>query len=168
MTTPVFDKEGNLTNLDEMDQYEVASAYQEKNRQLFGRITEEEAKRKQIEADKAKIEADLAEAKKAPALEVPVKPEVDVTELKLIAKGLSDEEISEAKDIAKGKGITLLEALETKSFKLFQEDLKEEKRKEDAKLPASKGSGQTPIAEGIKEGMTKDEHKEAWKKAQGM
>jgi hypothetical protein len=167
MTDPVFDKEGNLTNLDELDRDEVAVAYQEKNKSLFGRVSEAEAKLKQVEADKAKAEADLAETRKAsvppaPTAE-PSKPEVDVAELKLIARGLSDEEINEAKDIARGKGITLTEALDTAIFKLFQANMKEEKRKEDAKLPASKGSGSTPLAEGIKEGMSPAEHKEAWK-----
>lgn len=174
MADPVFDKEGNLVNLDELDRDEVAAAYQAKNHSLFGRLTEEEAKRKQYEADKAKLESELAEARKsatpsAPSPAVaPTKPDIDVDELRLIAKGLSDEEISEAKDIARGKGISITEALSTKSFTLFQENLREEKRKEDAKLSASKGSGSTPATEGIKAQMTPEEHKEAWKKAQGL
>src|SRR3990167_1616221 len=115
MTTPVFDKEGNLSNLDELERDEVASAYQEKNRQLFGRLTDAEAKAKQAEADKAKAESDLSEARKAPAVPPPAPipvdstPKVDADELRLIARGLSDEEITEAKDIAKGKNISLLE-----------------------------------------------------------
>jgi hypothetical protein len=172
MTDPVFDKEGNLSNLDELTREEVAVAYQEKNRSLFGRITDEETKRKQVEADAAKLKADLEEARKAsqsvtPEVTPPAKPELGADELRLIARGLSDEEIAEAKSIAKGKDISLTEALGTDLFRLFQSDLVEKKRKEDAKLGASKGSQDSFIPEGIKEGMTAAEHKAAWKEAQG-
>jgi hypothetical protein len=59
----VFDKEGNITNLEELTAEEVAAAYSEKNRSIFGRLTEEEAKRKQAEADLAKAKADLESEK---------------------------------------------------------------------------------------------------------
>lgn len=173
MTDPVFDKEGNLTNQDELTREEVAVAYQEKNRSVFGRLTEEETRRKQVEADKAKLEADLAEARRAQALaaaNTPAQssPGADPDELRLIARGLSDEEIAEAKDISKGKGISLNEALNTPIFKMFQENIREEKRKADAKLSASHGSAQHVPAEGVKSGQSREEHEAAWRKTQGM
>lgn len=172
MTDPVFDKDGNLTNVDELTREEVASAYSAKNKSIFGRLTEEETKRKQAEADKAKAEADLAEARKAPEKKPeeapkPQQSDISTEELKLIARGLSDEEIEQAKAIAKGKDISLTEALKDPLFKLFQESLVTEKKKAEAKLPASRGSGQYVPPEGIKPGMTKAEHEAAWRKALG-
>ncbi len=173
MTDPVFDKEGNLLNQDELTREEVATAYQEKNRNVFGRLTEEETRRKQVEADKAKLEADLADARRAQALAAAnppaqVVPGIDPDELFAIAGGLSKEEIAEAKDISKGKGISLNEALNTPLFKMFQENIREERRKADAKLSASSGSAQHIPAEGVKSGQSKEEHEAAWRKAQGM
>lgn len=173
MTDPVFDKEGNLSNLDELDRDEVAAAYGEKNKHLFGRMSEAEAKAKQLEADKAKLEADLEAAKKAATPPAPAEPAVPDTasereELRLIAKGLSDEELAEAKDIAKGKGISLTEAMKTPLFQLFQEKVKADKAREASRLPGSHGSGQTPPASGIKSGMKKEEHEAEWRKTMGL
>lgn len=101
--------------------------------------------------------------------------QADPDELRLIARGLSDDEISEAKDIAKGKGISLMEALKTPVFKAFQNDLKEQEKKEKAKLNASKGSGsgdsdknefEPDITKPLSE--QEDAHKKAWKKSMGM
>jgi hypothetical protein len=89
-------------------------------------------------------------------------------ELKLIARGLSDEEIEQAKVIAKGKGIALTEAIKDSLFTIFQSDLKEKLRKEKAKLGASKGSGESADSSFIKPGMSRDEHQEAFKKAMGI
>lgn len=88
-------------------------------------------------------------------------------ELKLIARGLSDEAIEQAKIIAKGKGIPLTEAIKDPLFSLFQKDLEEKEKKEKAKLGASKGSGESLGETGFKSGMKKDEHQEAFKKALG-
>ncbi len=88
-------------------------------------------------------------------------------ELKLIAKGLSDEEIEQAKVVSRGKGISLTEALKDPLFTSYQKDLKEQEKKEKAKLGASRGSdngGEEPI---FKSGMTREEHKAAWLRTQG-
>lgn len=174
MTDPVFDKEGNLSNLDELTREEVASAYQEKNRQLFGRISDEEQKRKQAEADKAKAEQERDEVRRAaqpPAApaQAPVQPPVqqpqtDPEELRAVARGYSDEEITEAKSIAKGKGISLGEALETNLFKLWKSDADLKRKKEDAKLGGSSGSGDVTPKEGLKPGLSRDDHKVEWQR----
>lgn len=88
-------------------------------------------------------------------------------ELKLIARGLSDEEIEQAKVVAKGKGIILTEAIKDPLFLTYQSDLKDKQRKEKAKLGASKGSGESQDDTLIKPDMTRDEHKEAFKKVMG-
>lgn len=170
MAEPKFDKDGNLSNLEELSKEEVAAAYSEKNKGIFGRLTEEERLRKEADAKAAKAEQELADAKKdpKPPVEEPKTSAAEEREeLRLIARGLSDEELDEAKAIAKGKGISLLEALKTPIFTLYQNNLKEEKRKEDAKLGASRGSGQTLTEKPVKSGMTRDEHKAAFDEARG-
>ena len=166
MAEPKFDKDGNLTNLDELTTQEVATAYQEKNKSLFGRLTAEETSRKQAEADRDKFANENETLKKKPPVEEPkTAPAEEREELRLLARGLSDEEIEEAKAIAKGKGISLSEALKTPIFQLFQNNLKEEKRKEQARLGASQGSNQTASEKKIKPGMTREEHKAAFDEA---
>lgn len=89
-------------------------------------------------------------------------------ELKLIARGLSDEEIEQAKVIAKGTGKTLQEAIKEPLFLIYQGDLKEKERRGKAKLGASKGSGES-IEEvtGLQSGATKEEHQKAFEKMVG-
>lgn len=127
-------------------------------------------------AEKAKSQI-LARAKKAEQelKDLKAKPQVNTNndsqlsdELKLIARGLSDEEIEQAKVIGKGKGISPLEAIKDPLFTLYQGDLKEKKRKEDAKLGASRGSGETQEeVTGLQSGSTREEHEKAFKKLVG-
>lgn len=171
MADAIFDKDGNLSNLEELTVEEVASAYKVKNKEIFdASLTDrEKAKLAKQEAEQAK--ADLEAEKKKNEKPPEVKPEAtpDISdELRLLAKGLSEEEIEEAKSIAKGKGINLVEALKTKTFLLFQADLKEEQRKEKAKLGASHGSGSDGDKPEITSGMTPEQHKAAWNKANGI
>ena len=113
-----------------------------------------------------KAEAELKELKKAPP-KVQTAQTEDRDELRLIAKGLSDEEIEQAKVIAKGKGISLAESLKDSMFIAYQKELKEQQRKEKAKLGASKGSNQSGDETLIKSGMSEAEHKEVWNKVLG-
>ncbi len=103
-----------------------------------------------------------------------VKPEINNNdpliqdELKLIARGLSDEEIEQAKVIAKGKGVSLQEAVKEPLFVIFQEDLKEKQKRESAKLGASKGSSETQEeVTGVESGSTREDHQKAFKKLVG-
>lgn len=88
-------------------------------------------------------------------------------ELKLIARGLSDEEIDQAKVVAKGRDINLAEAIKDPLFLTYQSDLIAKRKKEDAKLGASKGSGESQGESLIKDDMTRDEHMKAFKKVMG-
>ncbi|MFA5197682.1 MAG: hypothetical protein WC437_04675 [Patescibacteria group bacterium] len=88
-------------------------------------------------------------------------------ELKLIARGLSDEEIEQAKVIAKGKGIPLPEAIKDPLFTVFQRDLKEREKKEKAKLGASKGSGESEDKPLVRSGMSREEHEKVFKEVLG-
>lgn len=123
----------------------------------------------QINARAKKAEEELKKFKTSPAPSPVINnnnPEFS-DELKLIARGLSDEEISQAKIIAKGKGVVLSEAIKDPMFTIFQKDLKEKEKRESAKLGGSKGSGESGDDSIIKPNMTKEEHQEAFKKVMG-
>lgn len=117
-------------------------------------------------AKKAEAEAKELKAKASKPSNQPVQ-QVDSDELRLIAKGLSDEEIDTAKVIAKGKGISLVDSLKDPMFVAFQKEVKEQQARDNAKLGASSGSGQEGEEQLVKPGMTTEEHKEVWKKALG-
>lgn len=87
--------------------------------------------------------------------------------LELLASGLSREELDKAKVIAIGNKSTLAEALKDDMFIAYQRKLKEDKRKEDAKLGASKGSGESEDNTLIKPDMSREEHVEAFNKVMG-
>jgi hypothetical protein len=91
---------------------------------------------------------------------------IDPEELRLIARQFSDEEIEQARIIAKGTGTSLSEAVKNPLFEVFQKDLKDKQRKEKAKLGAAKGSGQEESS-GVKPDMSQADHKEVWRKAMG-
>ena len=119
----------------------------------------------QINARAKRAEEELKTLRANP----PLKQDTQLSdELKLIARGLSDEEIEQAKVVAKGKGIALTEAIKDPLFLSYQATLKETERKEKAKLGASKGSGESQDNTLIKSGMTREEHQEAFKKVMGQ
>lgn len=123
----------------------------ESNRRLFERAKKAEAKLKDVKPAEVKPTSNATQS-------------VDSEELKLIARGLSDEEIEKAKVIAKGEGVSLTQAIKSDLFVLYQDKLKSDAKKEKAKLGAASGSSSAKD-ESFKPGQTRDEHKEAWKKA---
>jgi hypothetical protein len=128
-------------------------------------LEKERLAKSQILARAKKAEQELKDLKANP----PLKQDPQLSdELKLIARGLSDEEIDKAKVVAKGLGISLPDAIKDPLFLSYQATLKEKERKEKAKLGASKGSGESQDDTLIKQGMTRDEHQEAFKKVMGI
>ena len=117
-------------------------------------------------AKKAETELKALKAKGEPQKPINNSPVELAEELKLIAKGLSDEEIEQAKIIAKGTGTNLSEALKSSLFGAFQKELKETQRKEQAKLGATRGSGQTESKKDFRSGLTREEHMALWKETQ--
>lgn len=140
-----------------------ATRLEEQNKQLFVRA-------KKAEGFTLVDGKWVKQSKPAPAVPTPTPSTSTVSpeELRLIAKGLSDELIDQAKAISAGKGIPLADALKDPLFTAYQTVQAEEKKKEDAKLGASHGSGQEGSSNVFKPGMTEEEHREAWKKAQGL
>ncbi len=172
MADAIFDKAGDITNLEELSVDEVAGAYKAKNQAIYeARVAESErARLAKDEAEQARKDL-AAEREKHAAAVAAVNsptPQSDPDELRLMARGLSDEEIDQAKILAKGNGTSLAEAIKSPLFKLYQENLKEEERKEKAKLGASSGSGQQAEELGANQvDLSKDDHKAVWKKALG-
>lgn len=169
MADAIFDKDGKITNRADLTADEIADAYEAKNKDVFSRaLTAEEKEKKALaDAEQAKKDLETERAKNADQSQKQAAAQSDPEELRALARGFSDEEIDQAKIIAKGNGISLTEAMKTPLFKLFQDNLKEEQRKEKAKLGASAGSGQGNEADEltVKPNMSVDEHKELWKKA---
>src|SRR3990167_10483090 len=138
---------------------------QEDTVDLQEQLEKERTAKSQILARAKKAEEELKALKANP----PVNSDPQLSdELKLIARGLSDEEIDQAKVIAKGKGIILAEAIKEPLFLSYQAILKEERRKEKAKLGASKGSGESQDDTLIRAEMTREEHERAFKKVMGI
>lgn len=135
---------------------------------LSAELERERQARREITARAKKAEEDLRKLKETRAdPQINSNPQLS-EELKLIARGLSDEAIEKAKIIAKGNGTNLTEALKDDMFIAYQDRVKENERKEKAKLGASKGSGESQDDALIKPDMTREEHQEAFKKAMGI
>lgn len=153
------------------DVEETTNSNESGNEDTTDLAQENDALRKALAQNNARAKRAEDELKKLKA--TPAQPQIKSThfdeELKLIARGLSDEEIDQAKVIAKGKGVNLSEAVKDPLFVMFQNNLKETERKENAKLGASRGSGETvPEITGIQSGSTREEHLNAFKKISGI
>jgi len=133
---------------------------------LAGELEKANEAKAQILARAKKAEAELKELRRASTPSINSDPQLS-EELKLIARGLSDEEIEQAKVVAKGRDISLQEAVKDPLFLTFQSDLIAKKKKEDAKLGASKGSGESQDEAGIKSDMTREDHQKVFKKIMG-
>jgi len=88
-------------------------------------------------------------------------------ELRLISQGVVGQAILKAKIIAKGSGVSLLDAMKDEAVVAYIKDIKEQEKREKAKLGASKGSGESADSTLIKPGMSREEHEEAFKKVMG-
>lgn len=132
--------------------------------------TAEDLKKAQDEAAKWRRLAEKA-SKRPAAIQTPNKPQESVTldekdELRLVAKGFSEEDIEQAKAIAKGKGVKLNAAIEDPLFLAYQSVQADKAKKEKAALAASRGSGHgQPAQEGaVTPNMTPEEHRAVWNK----
>ena len=136
----------------------------------------EESSENDAASDDAELKAAQAEAakyrrlfKKAQKKGTPEKdPTAGVTleevqEL-LLAKEYDEEEISEIKDLARGKSISYLQAIEHPLFKTWKDARDAEKRRADASLGTSKGAA---FSKSKEVPTDRDEHREYWRKATG-
>lgn len=84
----------------------------------------------------------------------------------LIAKGMDEEALNQLKVISKGKNIGLLEAEKDPLFVAYFDKVQKEKKSEQVKLGASKGSTYKESKPEFKSGLTREEHMALWKETQ--
>jgi len=151
--------EAEDSSTQEDDKGEASETETDKDSEVYKRMKKAEAEAKEL---KKKIK-DLEQNSQTNQAQ-----SIDPDELKLIAKGLSDEEIAQAKIVAKGLDKPLSEAIKHDLFLTFQKDIKEKEKREKANLGASKGSGQQETNTPYRQKSTRDEHMAQWKKDMGI
>lgn len=130
------------------------NALKEKNKQLFERAKKAENEAKALKAKPVETKTEINKSNETVGL--------TRDEAILIAKGVDDRIIDEAKIVAEAKKIPLREALEYPTIKAFKQSLEAEERKKKARLGASGGSaGSDPDDLTEKVGMTREEHRKA-------
>ena len=118
---------------------------EEQNRKLYARAKKAEAELKELKSKQA---------------EKPINQTntdfLSREEGILIAQGMDADDLDELKVVAQAKGLSLLKAKETPLFQGYLDHKAKELKKERAKLPASKGSGQSQ--EKSISDLSKEEH----------
>ena len=110
-----------------------------------------------------KAEADLKVLKSAEAK--PASPQ-NVEETVLLAQGLPEELLGELKVISQLRKVSLIKGQADPIFVAIKEKFEKDKKREDASLPASRGSGSIkPKKDFSTPGLTREEHKEMTKAA---
>lgn len=102
------------------------------------------------------------EVKKSPAVKGD-NSEGNIELIEFFAKGNSREDYEKLKVIMKGTGLSMSEAMSDPLYQSYKEKKAREIRDEKAQIGASKASSPSNDY-GIKPNMTRDEHKEVWKK----
>lgn len=97
--------------------------------------------------------------------EAPVSENVDERILK--SQGMPDELLTQLKKVARFNEVDLISAQADPMFVAIREKYEQEQRDKEASLGASKGSGGVkPQKSFSTSGLSQEEHKEMWKKAQ--
>jgi hypothetical protein len=129
----------------------------------------EALKLKAILKRKTKKEADPQTAQTSNPTQAVPTDIVTPKDLLRTTKGYDDDALAQLEVIAKGKGISLIQAQDDPLFTGYLEKQEAEKKAQAAKLGASKGSGRggekrtftTP-------GLSDEDHKAMWKEKQGL
>jgi hypothetical protein len=128
---------------------EDLEALKEKNKKLFERAKTAEAKLKEVKKEKPPNET--------------TKPDsLSRDEAILIAQGMTADDLDELKVVAQAKNLPLLKAKDTPLFQGYLEKIEAERKKDKAKLSASKGSQAAEETKDIGE-MTEAEHRALFK-----
>jgi hypothetical protein len=132
------------------------AALTERNNKLYARL--------QREKNKGKPASPQAPAKKAE----PAQPaSLTRDEAIAFAKGLSEEEVEQAKKVAVLEDCTLIQALDKNLFKDWKATRDKEVKAQQAQLPASRGSKSTVKKSFATAGLSDEEHKELFKEKIG-
>lgn len=102
----------------------------------------------------------------APKASTPQAPQ-NIEETVLLATGMPEELVKELKVIAQVRGVSLVKAQNDPIFTALKETFEKEKKKDEASLPASRGSATTkPKRDFTSPGLTREEHMELVSKMQ--
>lgn len=96
----------------------------------------------------------------------PTPPAVDVDERILLSQGMSKDLLKELKDVARLRGVSLIEAQSDKLFIGIKDEYEKDQRRKAASLPASRGSGSSKPKKSLTTpGLSRDEHKALMREA---
>jgi hypothetical protein len=129
--------------------------------------TEDETEVIDWEARAKKAEALIVKHKKEPVAEKPTQatPQLNVEETVLLANGLEEELLVQLKKIATINGTSLIKAQNDPIFVAVKEKFEQDKKRENASLPASRGAGQVKAKKDFStEGLSREEHMAMLKK----
>lgn len=118
---------------------------EEANRKLYARLKKEGEKKPEVVKNDTNSEG-------------------NIELIEFFAKGNSREDYNRLQVIMKGSGLSLDEAQKDPLYVAYKEDKARKERDEKAQIGASKGSS-SGDNNGFKPNMSREEHKEAWKKA---
>lgn len=128
--------------------------------------------KQQILARAKKAEAELKAFKSAPATQninntnILTAEDIEVKILK--AQGLSEDEITYLRKLAKVNESSLIEAQSDEMYQVFKKKKEDEAKSEKARLGASRGSGTAKQQKTVSsEGLTPEEHKALWREQMG-
>jgi len=147
------------TGAEPMTEDEDKPRYTESEMKMYARAKKAEAEAKRLKAllTNSKPEPKQTERKET-VNQGPTLTEEQVDEKILRSQGLDDDAIEEAKYIAGRKGISLIAATHDERFIRFKTQAEEDKRKAEASLGASKGSGRKKSAPTFDQPLTREDH----------
>lgn len=157
-TVEETDETTNVEDTSADEGTEDVEKLKEINKKLFERAKKAEAKLKQ-----SKPTEQINQTNQTPA-----PSGLSEDETIFIAQGHDKEDLEKVRGLVKGFGLTFEQAQDHELYQAFAEKKAAEIRKKKASLGGSKGSGSAPSGPVFKEGMTAAEHKEAWRKANGL
>ena len=129
----------------------------------------EETQEESTEAKLAKAEAEAAKYRRlfeksqkpapAKATEPQATPQLNVEEVVLLANGMDEELLTRLKKVAQVNNTSLIKAQNDPIFIAVKEQFEKDKKKEDASLPAARGSGAVKAKKDTTTpGLSRDEH----------
>ena len=141
------------------DENDVSATGSDESKKAF-----EDQKRR---AEKAEAELKALKAEAQEPTEKKAQPTLSNSlsreEAILIAEGMKEDDLNKLQVIARGAGISLLEAKEDPLFASYYSNVMKERKSEKAKLGASKGSTIKQETPSFSNGLSRDEHIALWK-----
>jgi hypothetical protein len=151
------------TNLDDTEDVEDLKAQLEREREARRQLT---ARAKKAEEQLKSMSSQTAPKVEKKSTQTLSAEDVETRILK--AQKVTDDEITMLKKIAAVNGTGIIEAQADEMFISFKERREAQEKAEKAKLGVSRGSGSVKAQKNFNTpGLTKEEHKEMWRQANG-